>query len=435
MGKDSTKNLVGQPVFKQIIKIIPKDRFEMLVSKFKSDRYYKSFFSWDQLVTMLFGIFSRCDSMREVCDGMRALGGKLNYLDMDCAPAASTAGDGLRDRDEELFRLFYFVLIAYFSPLLSVSRKKKHRKEGVSYEEFYAFDSTTITLFSDIMKGVGRNPKDDGKKKGGLKVHMLTDVHADTPQFVKISEAKMHDKNFLQYLNLAVGSMIVFDKAYNYYLQFAKWTQSGVNFVCRLKDNAKYEVQDAPLFEKILGKDEFGVYKVEHIYIQYKETVETNVGAKKKTKKVKRIKTLCLRLVWYKDEQGRKYRFITNNWEITNEEVALLYKYRWSIETCFKKIKQNFQLTYFYSDTENGIKTQVWCTLIAYLLLQVIQTQMESEKAFSTIAALVRIHLISHLDLKWVVTEGRRAYPKRTKSRNKSPTSYQLSLFDREVGF
>ena len=142
-----------------------------------------------------------------------------------------------------------------------------------------------------------------------------------------------------------------------------------------------------------------------------------------------------MRLVWYKDEQGRKYRFITNNWEITNEEVALLYKYRWSIETCFKKIKQNFQLTYFYSDTENGIKTQVWCTLIAYLLLQVIQTQMESEKAFSTIAALVRIHLISHLDLKWVVTEGRRAYPKRTKSRNKSPTSYQLSLFDREVGF
>ena len=62
------------------------------------------------------------------------------------------------------------------------------------------------------------------------------------------------------------------------------------------------------------------------------------------------------------DDQGRKYKFITNNWDITDEEVALLYKNRWSIEICFKKIKQNFQLTYFYSDTENGIKTQVWCT-------------------------------------------------------------------------
>jgi len=66
----------------------------------------------------------------------------------------------------------------------------------VSFEEFYAFDSTTITLFSQVMKGVGRNPKGDGKKKGGLKVHMLTDVHADTAVFAKISEAKMHDKSF-----------------------------------------------------------------------------------------------------------------------------------------------------------------------------------------------------------------------------------------------
>jgi hypothetical protein len=85
---------------------------------------------------------------------------------MDEALPQSTVGDALRNRNEELFRLFYFALIAYFSPLLSVSRRKKCRKEGVSFEEFYAFDSSTITLFSEIMKGVGRNRKDDGKKKG-----------------------------------------------------------------------------------------------------------------------------------------------------------------------------------------------------------------------------------------------------------------------------
>ena len=196
-----------------------------------------------------------------------------------------------------------------------------------------------------------------------------------------------------------------------------------------MKDNAKYEVQGDALFEKKLGKDEFGVYKVEHIHIGYSETVEINVEGKKKTKKVKHKKTLCLRLVFYKDEQGRKYKFITNNWEITDQEVALIYKCRWSIETTFKKLKQNFQLTYFYSDTENGIKTQVWCTLIAYLLLLVIQTVSESKKALSTIAALIRMHLTSHLELKWVVTEGRTAYVKRSKHRNKSPTSAQQSLF------
>ena len=408
MSKDRNKSLVGQPVFKQIIKMLPREQFDLLVKQCGSDRYYKTFFSWEQLIVMLFGIFSRCDSMGEVCDGMRALAGKLNYLGMDCSPSKSTAGDALRDRDNELFKLYYFALIEYFKPLLSVSRKEK-----VSFEKFYAFDSTTITLFSDVMKGVGRNPKGDGKKKGGLKVHMLTNVHADTAVFAKISEAKMHDKKFLRHLNPSKGSMLVFDKAYNFYQQFAEWSEEGVFFVCRLKDNAKAELQEV-LLDKTLGKDEYGVYRIEHIHLKYK--------------KDKQEKTLCLRLVYYKDEQGRKYKFITNNWEISAEEVALIYKYRWTIELTFKKLKQNFQLHFFYSETENGIKTQIWCTLIAHLLLNVIMALSKSKKAFSTVAALIRIHLISHLDLKWVVTEGRRAYVKRLKSKNKSPCSVQLSF-------
>jgi hypothetical protein len=112
-------------------------------------------------------------------------------------------------------------LTACLSPLLPVSRNGQHRKEGVGFDEFYAFDSSTVTLFSDIMKGAGRNPGDEGGKKGGLKVHMLTGIHADAPQFVRISEAKMHGRIFSQYLNLPKGSMAVFDRAYSYYLQLA----------------------------------------------------------------------------------------------------------------------------------------------------------------------------------------------------------------------
>ena len=67
MGKDITKNLVGQPIFKQIIKMLPREQFDLLVKQFGSDRYYKTLFSWEQLMIMLFGIFSRCDSMGEVC--------------------------------------------------------------------------------------------------------------------------------------------------------------------------------------------------------------------------------------------------------------------------------------------------------------------------------------------------------------------------------
>jgi hypothetical protein len=365
--------------------------------------------------------------MGEVCDGMRALGGKLNYLGFDAAPAKSTAGDALRDRPAELFRQFYFELITYFSSDLSVSRKR-NRKANISFDKFYAFDSTVISLFTDIMKGVSSDSKGDGKKKGGLKVHMLTDIHADSPKFVTITEARQHDKKFLDHFSVPKGSMLVFDRAYNYYLQYAKWTEAGVNFVGRLKKDATYEVQGKAIYKKKLKKGEHGVFKVEHIHMEYKEPVEVKLDGTVKSAYYNETKKLCLRLVHFKDESGRLYEFITNNWDISHEEVALCYKYRWTIETTFKKLKQNFQLTYFYSETENGIKTQVWCTLIAYLLLQVIQIQSKSNKAFSTIASLIRMHLISHLKLFWVVTEGRRAYPKTMKKRNRSPTAFQLML-------
>ncbi|MDR2125505.1 MAG: transposase [Prevotellaceae bacterium] len=114
---------------------------------------------------------------------------------------------------------------------------------------------------------------------------------------------------------------------------------------------------------------------------------------------------------------------------MTSEEVALIYKYRWTIGFVFKKLKQNFQLPFFYSDTENGIKTQIWCTLIAHLLLNVIRRVSNTTKAVSTLSALVRIHLTNYLDIIWVVTEGRRSYPKRTLSKNKGPNTIQMSLF------
>ena len=105
-----------------------------------------------------------------------------------------------------------------------------------------------------------------------------------------------------------------------------------------------------------------------------------------------------------------------------------MYKNRWKIELLFKKLKQNFQLHYFYSETENGIKTQVWCTLIAHLLLQVLRVLSKTQKAFSTVAALVRIFLISHLDVNWVITNCRRTYVKKT-IKSVKPPGIQMSLF------
>lgn len=157
----------------------------------------------------------------------------------------------------------------------------------------------------------------------------------------------------------------------------------------------------------------FGVLKEEHIHLKHKEENQE--------------RTLCLRKVSYRDDKGRMYEFITNNFEISNEEVALVYKIRWQIELLFKKLKQNFQLHCFYSETENGIKTQIWITLIAQLLLMVLKTKSKTKKAFSTVAALVRIHLISNLDVFWVVENSRRTYTERQK--RTKPPNMQMQIF------
>lgn len=151
--KNSEKHLVSQPILKQILELILRNKFEVHVKQYQSDRYYKTVDSWTQLMMMLFGILSRCDSMGEVCDDMGALAGKLNHLGLEAAPAKSTAGDGLRGRDNEFFKDVYFKLLAHFKPLLSVSRIA-----NVSIAKLFIFDSGTIRLFSETMKGVGRNP-------------------------------------------------------------------------------------------------------------------------------------------------------------------------------------------------------------------------------------------------------------------------------------
>ncbi|GAB4302645.1 MAG: IS4 family transposase [Ignavibacterium album] len=229
---------------------------------------------------------------------------------------------------------------------------------------------------------------------------MLIDAVQSVAKFVRITEAKLHDKNFLSQIKVPAYSMLVFDKAYNYYKQFAKWTEEQIYFVTRQKDNAICEVLET-IMDKELDEGQYGVYKEEIIGLSYKENKEE--------------KKLKLRRIYYRDDKNRYFVFITNNFEITAEEVAFIYKKRWQIELLFKKMRQNFQLHYFYGENENAIRTQVWCTLIAQLLLTVLQKMTNVKKAFSTIVTLVRIHLINLLEVYELLRNVKRTYAKSNK--------------------
>ena len=408
MSKGTNKSLVGHPIFTQVLNLVSKHTFKGLVKKHKSDRYYKKFNTWTHFTSIMYGVYSRCDSVTEIVEGMIGCVGKLSHFGLTEVPPKSTITDGNRERDNVFFESLYFSLVQRYSSFLSSSRTI-----GLNVKELFIVDSTTIQLFSSLVfKGVGRNPKDGGKKKGGMKVHMLIDALQDVGKFVKVTAAKVHDSKFLNDLVLNPFSMVVFDKAYNHYKLFAKWTEIQVWFVTRMKDNALYEVVQV-VSENKLKEGVAGVLKEETINLCYKENP-----------KDKECLRLLLRRVTYRDEKGRTFIFITNNMVITAQDIADIYKQRWQIELLFKKMKQNFQLHCFYGESENAIRIQIWCTLIAQLLLTVLQRKTKTKKAFSTVACLVRQHLLSYLNLEELLINSKRFYDKYRKT-----VDYDGSLF------
>ena len=396
MSENTNKNLVGQPILTQVLALVIRNKFNGLVTKHKSDRYYKKFYTWTHFVSMMFGIYIRFDSVTEIVEVMIGCVGKIGHFGLSEVPPKSTINDGNRERDNKFFESLYLSFLNRYSSFLSSSRTI-----GLNIKELFIVGSTTIQLFSSLVfKGVGRNTKGVGKKKGGIKVHMLIDAFQDVGKFVKVTAAKVHDSKFLNDLTLNPFSMVVFGKAYNHYKLFAKWTEKQIWFVTRMKDNAVYEVVQI-IHETVIPEGKAGVLKEEKINPCYKESAKS-----------KDVKTLLLRRITYRDDKGRLYVFITNNMALTDQDIADIYKQRWQIELLFKKMKQNFQLHCFYGESENAIRLQIWCTLIAQLLLTVLQRKTKTKKAFSTVACIVRQHLLSYLNLEELLLNSKRFYDK-----------------------
>lgn len=373
------KKFVGQPILAQIISCLPKNEVQLISKAHRSDRYYKKIPLQTHLITLLYGVLSCCTGLREICEGMLVCEGKLNHLGLAKAPARSTLSDANNKRHWTAFESIYYMLLKRYHSFLSDSRLK-----GLRINNLKIIDSTTLRLFSDLLRGVGRNPHHGGRKKGGIKVHTMMDAFSGVASFIRMTEAKVHDRKFLAHLTLETGSFLVFDKAYNVYRQFAQWSSEQIWFVTRMKKNAVFHVRKV-ITDNTQKKKAKGVLKEQYITISYKEGGQPN--------------KLQLRRITYKDDRGRVYIFITNNFKITAAQVALIYKHRWMIEILFKQVKQNFPLTYFWGESENAIRIQVFCVLIAQVLMVVIKKKSETKRSFTSILTVVRLHIMSYVEL------------------------------------
>ena len=391
----------GQPIFTQLLKLIPKDAVLRIVRDRKADYYCKRFNTYEHLVTILYSIFNNCNSLREVTTGMMASEQRLAHLGVRYHPRRSTISDANSRRQAEVFENIYFSIFKRYAQFLSDSRIKSKASK------LYILDSTTIRLFHEVLRTGGPNPA-NGKRKGGIKVHTMIRSDQDVPCMIRYSSGVANDSQFLRDIRLPKGSVIVFDRGYRDFATLNRFSNDGITWVTR---RIKLFAFDMKKKIEILDNDKC-IISDRHVLMGHKD-IKHRVEA---------------RLVRYRDpDTGQLYEFVTNNLKMNGSTVAALYRKRWQIESLFKRMKQNYPLKYFLGYSEKAIKIQIWCSLIADLLLKIVKKAAAAKWSFSNLAAIVRLHLMTYIDLFAFLKSPEKSLLK-LYSRTKRQNYYQLSL-------
>ena len=379
MGKST--HFFGQPIYGQLTKSLNKEKIIELSRKHGGERYVKSFDGYTHLLTMLYAVIMRFDSLREIETAMTAEVRKLHHVGIESVPKRSTLSDANARRSEKFFEELYRDLYeANKAQLTSDSRQ-----DGIAnwIKQLRIIDSTTITLFSNaIFKGVGRHPK-TGKKKGGIKVHAVIQANEGVPCDVQFTSAATNDSFMLAPSYYKHDEIVAMDRAYINYDKFEEMTDLGIVYVTKMKKNLNYEILADCMEQNAEGK------------MVFREQVV--VFRKGEINHIARIITY---IDIKKGKQPKLVSLLTNDFDMPLETIVAIYRRRWQIESLFKQIKQNFPLRYFYGESANAIKIQVWVTLIANLLLSLLRCRLKRKWSFSGLATTIRLVLMYYLNME-----------------------------------
>jgi transposase len=208
-------------------------------------------------------------------------------------------------------------------------------------------------------------------------------------------------------LNLALlpDSILSIDKAYIDYNWLSCLNEKGVYFVSRVKDNIDCSItgQHKPIKNKNVVRDD--IISLTGFYTQQKYPDR-------------------LRIVGYLDpETGKHYEFLTNNFALSAQTIADIYKSRWQIELFFKWIKQNLKIKSFLGTTPNAVLTQIWVAMCYYLLLTYIKYQTKFAHSLTNLSLIIKETLMVRTNLIDILSLNRNTL---TKVRDPVP---QMSIF------
>lgn len=357
-------------MFSQILKLIPRIDFERMVKQTNSEYASKGLSSWSQFVAMMFCQFGRAHSLREIEGGLKSCEGKLAHLGIE-APAKSTLSYANAHRPWELYQKVFYSVLNTVSSSVKAPRKLRFKNKLVS------LDSTTIDLCLSVFDWAKFR-----RTKGAVKLHLVLDHDGYLPCYAVITQGSVHDVKVAWQIPFPAGTVVVDDRGYNDYRLFSYWTDSGVYFVTRMKDNARFEVVE----EREVPHNR-GIVCDQIIRL-------TGIGAQDK------CAHLLRRVEAVREDTGETLVFLTNHHKLGASTVAAIYKERWAVELFFKALKQNLKIKTFVGTSPNAVKTQIWTALIAILLLRYLQLSSRYGWSLSNLVALLRMNLFTHRDLR-----------------------------------
>ena len=366
-------------LFAQIMQTLDRFAFSKLVSKHGSDKHAKGITSWTHLVTMLFCQFSKLNSLRDVCNGLKSASGNLNHLGVSRAPCKSSLSYQNKHREWPLFKDYYFAMM---KKLAGMARFRQTRFRIKS--KILLLDSTTISLCLSLYDWAKFR-----KKKGAIKLHTLLDYDGCLPVYVRMTDGKPHDSTVAKELSLPADAVVVADRAYIDFPTLQRWNTEGSYFVIRLKQSVQFTQGK----EKPLPADR-------HQHILVDEYIELS-----HSKTYPKYPAKLRRVVVYDPEKDQTIELITNQFTWTANTIGELYKARWEIEIFFKEIKQLLKIKSFLGITANAVLIQIWTAMITLLILKYLKACASYSWCLSNMVAFLRLNLFVKFDLRKMLNE------------------------------
>jgi len=356
----------GRTLFAQLMDFLPLHQFRKCVQRYQGGYKVQSFSCLDQFLCMAFAQLTYRESLRDIESCLRAAGPKLYHMGIRSRVCRSTLADANEQRDWRMYADFAQVLIAIAKDLYA------NEDFGIQLDStVYALDSTTIDLCLSLFPWARYR-----RTKGAIKLHTLLNLRGSIPEFIHISDGKLHDVNVLDILIAEPGAFYVMDRGYVDFRRLYAMHQALAFFVTRAKRRFQFRRRYSRGVDKTTG-------------LRCDQTISLT-GVDTATYYPAPMR----RIVYFDAETDKRFVFLTNNFLLSAMTIALLYKARWRVELFFKWIKQHLRIKAFYGASENAVKTQIWIAVAVYVLIAIVKKRLQLDQSLYTILQVLSVTIL-----------------------------------------